>query len=287
MQTDPPPYLALKLAHALFGKAPTALDASEAKRLLGAATRQQAIERCILSTANAACVVLPESSVDASCDEIRKRYPSPEEFHEDLERLGLTVESLRDAIHRDLVVEAVLDHVSSQSAVVSATDVEIFYLLHSARFQAPERRRLRHILITINDDLPDNTRAKAQERVEAVRTRCLKSPDRFAEQALKHSECPTALNGGLLGDVSPGQLFPELEPFAFALKKGQLSEIAESPLGFHIMRCEEILPAGTLPLDSVHERIRQHLQDSRRRVCQKAWISELLKPGQTKQADPS
>jgi len=282
MQTDPPPYLALKLAHALFGKAPTALDAGETKRLLGAATRQQEIERRILSTDKAARIALPESSVEASCDEILKRYANPEEFHEDLERMGLRVDTLRDAIRRDLVVEAVLDHVASQSAAVNATDVEIFYLVHSARFQAPERRRLRHILITINDDLPDNLRDKARARIEDVRARCLKSPERFAEQALKHSECPTALNGGLLGDVSPGQLFPELEPFAFALEEGQLSAVAESPLGFHLLRCDEILPAGTLPLDAVQEKIRQHLQDSRRRVCQKAWISELMQAGATK-----
>jgi peptidyl-prolyl cis-trans isomerase C len=282
MRTDPPPYLALKLAHALFGKAPTALDDAETKRLHGVAARQQEIERRILSTDKAACVVLPESSVDASCDEIRQRYASQEEFQADLERQGLPLDALRDAIRRDLVVEAVLEHVASQSAEVNATDVEIFYLLHSARFQAPERRRLRHILITINDELPDNTRAKALERIEAVRARCLKAPERFAEQALKHSECPTALNGGLLGDVPAGQLFPALDPVAFALKKDQLSAVAESPLGFHLLRCDAILPAGTLPLEAVREKIHQHLLDSRRRLCQKAWISELLQPAETK-----
>lgn len=51
------------------------------------------------------------------------------------------------------------------------------------------------------------------------------------------------MEGGLLGNVTPGKLYPELEPVAFALTAGQISPVVESEIGFHILRCDEIHPA--------------------------------------------
>jgi len=113
--------------------------------------------------------------------------------------------------------------------------------------------------------------------METLRQRLLKSPERFAEQALKHSECPTAMNGGLLGRMQRGQLYSELETVAFALAAGELSVAVESPLGFHLIYCEAIEAAGQRPLEEVSEKIRTHLRDSRHSALQKAWIAGLFR----------
>ena len=84
------------------------------------------------------------------------------------------------------------------------TDVEIFYLMHRERFHRPEFRQLKYILLTINDNLPGSDRATTRARVDAIRARLIKSPERFAEQAPKHFEGPTAMNGGLLGATKRG-----------------------------------------------------------------------------------
>lgn len=272
----PSPYLTLKLAHGLFSKSPAELGSDEKNRLRSVAARLQLIEQRIFVTADAARVALPEASVDQGIAEIRQRYGSDEAFHADLAQIGLNEADLRDALRRELQVEAILDQVASRVAPPSETEVEIFYLMHRERFNAPERRRLRHILITLNDDLPGNSRAEAMARLEAVRARCLKEPDRFAEQALKHSECPTAMNGGLLGEIARGQLYSELEPAAFALAANELSEIVESPIGLHLLRCDEVLAAGPLPLPLLRERITGQLTESRRAARRKAWIRQLL-----------
>jgi hypothetical protein len=51
--------------------------------------------------------------------------------------------------------------------------------------------------MAINEDLPENTRAAARSRIDAIPERLLEKPAPFAEQTLKHSECPTALQGGV------------------------------------------------------------------------------------------
>ncbi|MDD5462304.1 MAG: peptidylprolyl isomerase [Methylococcales bacterium] len=60
------------------------------------------------------------------------------------------------------------------------------------------------------------------------------------ELALKHSECPTALQGGVSGIVPRGKLCPELDAALFSIKAGEISEIVESEIGFHLVLCQQI-----------------------------------------------
>jgi nitrogen fixation protein NifM len=269
-------YLSLKLSHELFRKSPEALDAAEKKRVAIIAERQQEIEKRILATANAAAVVLPPASIDACLNDIRDRYPDEAEFEADLARSGMTPASLRAAVERDLAVEAVLEHVAAGAAPVTDTDVEIFYLQHSARFRRPEMRTLRHILVTVNDSLRGSERDAAQAKIEAIRQRVAKEPERFAEQALKHSECPTAMNGGLIGKVPRGKLYEEVDAAAFELAPGELSGVVESPLGFHLLLCGGIQAAEQVPLAEVREKIGAHMTEQRRASVQKAWVTTLF-----------
>ena len=268
-------YLTLKLAAQLFAKPLEALAADELRRVRNVATRQQEIEALILATPEAAGVMLPEASIEASLKEIHDRYGSDEDYHADLDRIGLDAGSLRHAVERDMRVEALLDKVGARAAAVSDTEVEIFWFMHKDRFRRAETRVLRHILITINEQLAGNEREAARSSIAAIRARLLKNPERFAEQALKHSECPTAMNGGLLGSVPRGQLYPELEAVAFALPAATLSEPVESELGWHLIYCEAIHAERQSQLAEVRQTIRDHLEQQRRGMCQKSWINAL------------
>lgn len=271
------PYLTLKLAQELFRKPPSSLEPEERTRVEQVARRQLKIEQRILATAEAASVILPASSVKRAEAEIRGRYQSDAEFVADLERAELDRASLVQAIERELKVEAVLERVARQSVAVSDIDVELYYVLHRDRFRRPENRTLRHVLITINEDLVGSDRATAFRRIDEICTRLKKSPKRFGEQALKHSECPTAMSGGQLGTMKRGQLYPELEEVAFALDPGAISDVVESPLGFHVLQCVAVEGGCELPLSAVREKIRERITESRRQAVQKAWIAGLFK----------
>lgn len=269
------PWLALKLAQEFYGKSPEALAPDENRRVSALARKQAEIERRILASVEAAGVVLPAVAVERALAEIHARYASTEEFHAALARADLSPDSLRAAIGRDLVVEAVLEQVAGRAPAVSDTDVEIFYLQNRAKFEKPETRTLRHILVTINAALPGSERAAAQAKIADILARLRKEPARFAEQALKHSECPTAMNGGLLGTLPRGKLYAELDAVAFALPAGGLSESVESPVGFHILLCEAIDAPRAVPLAEAREKVRAHLDASRRQALQKSWVAAL------------
>jgi peptidyl-prolyl cis-trans isomerase C len=113
----------------------------------------------------------------------------------------------------------------------------------------------------------------------AIRIRLLKEPQRFAEQALKHSECPTAINGGLLGTVPRGQLYPRTRSRAFALDVAMLSEVVESELGYHLLYCEAIHRERLLSFAEARNTIREYLEQQQHSLCQKAWIASLRRQG--------
>ena len=273
---EPGSYLVLKLSQAMFHKMPGLLAPNERQRVDQVAGRQLEIEKRILATPEAAQIHLPEASLNQSIAEIRGRYATREEFLADLESAGLDEVSLRSAIERDLRFEAVLERVASREARVTDLDAEIYYFIHREKFRRPENRTLRHVLVTINDAVPGSDRVSAWQKIESIRIQLNEGPERFAELALKHSECPTAMQGGLLGTLRRGQLYPELEPIAFGLRLGELSEIVESPMGFHILYCVAIEDESFIPFTAVREKIRSHLKAQREKLAQRRWIESLL-----------
>ncbi|PKO36493.1 MAG: nitrogen fixation protein NifM [Betaproteobacteria bacterium HGW-Betaproteobacteria-6] len=264
-------YLELKLAHELFKKAPDTLSESEQARLDEIASKQARLEQRILSSAAAALVVVPEATIASRIDEIRQRYASPDDMAADLERNGLDADKLSAAVERDLRIEAVLDKVASAVPAVSEVDAEIYYRLHPEVFDRPEARRLRHILITFSNPVE---KAVATATLESLRSTG-KNVENFSQAALRHSQCPTAMDGGKLGMVKRQQLYPELEPAAFALAVDEVSVVLESPMGLHILRCDEIPPFGMLPFAEACPRIIEKLTEKRRREAQRDWIKEL------------
>lgn len=270
-------YHRLRSSLTRYQKPPVNLDEQQTTLIQKQADRELTIESVILTSPEARGVVVPEASVNAAVDELQQRYESKEQFVEDLHQNGISLQGLGEALERQLRVEAVMEAVSARTAAVSELDAQIHYYTYTDQYQLPETRTARHILITINQDFPENSRVRAAERAAEISKRLKKKPTRFVEQAAKHSECPTAMQGGLLGRVKPGQLFEAVDKALFALKAGEVSAPVESELGFHVLCCDTIHPAGTLSVEEALPSIQKHLQARRQRICQQAWLSDLLK----------
>ena len=121
---------------------------------------------------------------------------------------------------------------------VSRREVEEFFnKFKDSLGVIPEKVGIAHIFR--NPKTTGAAKAKAKAFAEKILDSLRHGAD-FAEMARKYSEDPgSAAHGGDLGFVKKGVFYPEFEAAAFALKPGQISDVVESPVGFHIIQLIE------------------------------------------------
>jgi peptidyl-prolyl cis-trans isomerase C len=239
------------------------------------ADRTWALESIVLSSPEALDAAVTDADIDRAVAQIESRYSDRAAFLADLDNNGLDENILRSALRRELLFDAVMDHVSVKTPSVNELDIQIFYQLHGDRFIRPETRKARHILITVNPDYPENEYQRVLERMQPMVTKLRRNPARFNDLARTHSECPTALEGGLLGEVPMGKLYPELDTALFVMAEGEISDIIETEMGMHILYCEKIYASVKTPLSRAKDRIRGILEQRQRKACQQAWLDKL------------
>jgi peptidyl-prolyl cis-trans isomerase C len=280
-------YHLLRAAGERFQTGIGGLDERQRAEVTRLARRTFELECLVLESPEARDLLIPPERVETAVAEVLGRYADETEFRSDLARNGLDPETLRLALRRELIFDGVMQRVAARHVAVTELEERLFYECNQGRFTVPERRTARHLLITVNDDFAENRRASARQRIEQLHEQIheqiherLPGPaaglaERFADLASKHSECPTALEGGRLGEVVSGQLYPSLDAVLFALKSGEISGPVESELGFHLLLCESIQPARSISFSQAQPRIRRLLEERARHNAQNAWISDL------------
>ncbi|MDD5320683.1 MAG: nitrogen fixation protein NifM [Methylococcales bacterium] len=275
---QPETYNLLRAALALFKKSPGELAEDELKQAKIQALNEFRIESRVLNAPEAAAVIITGQELQQAYQEIRDRYNDEAAFLGDLDKNKLNTASLMAALHRQCKVNTVLELIASRAPAISEVEIGIYYHLHPDQFHRPERREAAHIFISINPAYPENTFETALLRAREISERLQKKPHKFAYLALKHSECPTALQGGVLGTVTRGTLYPELDAVLFSLKSGEVSDIVQSEIGFHVLLCKSIQKPETLSLAKATPKIRQLMKERARRTCQRAWLAGLPTP---------
>ncbi len=139
--------------------------------------------------------------------------------------------------------------------IAAPTDEEIsaWYDAHVAdRFTKQAEVRARHILVKVDEGADAATRDAARKKIEGLRKQ-VRDGAAFEKVARENSEdVGTAAQGGELGFFSRGRMVKPFEEAAFSLSPGEMSEVVETPFGFHLIQVEEI-----------HEEKKQSLAEAR------------------------
>ena len=268
-------YHLLRGALERFSKNLAQLNEGELVQARSQADKTYSLESLVLSSAEATELIIPPEQVDAALSEVSSRYPDRSAFIEDLATNGLDEDHLRQALHRELVFDSVMQRIAARRLQVSQIDARLYYEFHTENFVVPEQRNARQILITINNAFEENSRAAARARIDNIGLKLQHSPNRFADQARRHSECPSAMEGGKLGAIKRGQLFPELDSALFSMQEGAISDVVETEVGFHLLLCDKVTWARAVPFSTVEPRIKKLLEERNRRNCQKAFVKQL------------
>jgi peptidyl-prolyl cis-trans isomerase C len=137
-----------------------------------------------------------------------------------------------------------------------------YYENNRSRFRSPDLFEARHILFPA-DPADDAARATAKAGAEQAIAALSRDPERFADLARSLSACPSAAQGGSLGQITRGQTVPEFETFLVALEPGQLCPVpVATPFGFHVLRLDRRIDGRERPFESVHAAIAAWLHDA-------------------------
>ena len=124
---------------------------------------------------------------------------------------------------------------------INEADLKSYYQQNAARLSGNEERRASHILINAPKDAPAVEREKAKARAQQLLAEVRKAPGEFVELAKKNSQDQgSAAAGGDLDFFARGAMVKPFEDAAFAMKKGDISDVVESDFGYHIIMLTDI-----------------------------------------------
>ena len=136
------------------------------------------------------------------------------------------------------------------SGPVQLTDKEVedYYNANRAtKFTTPKQAKVRYVMVRLDAGADAKQKEAAQVRANRIVAEA-RGGKNFAELAKKESQDPSAEKGGEIGWLNQGQLPEALDKQIFALAKGEISEPIETPVGFHIVKVEDIKEEKTLSL---------------------------------------
>ena len=123
--------------------------------------------------------------------------------------------------------------------------------------------------------------AQAQSAANAVLAELKGHPERFGTLARAHSACPSAAQGGSLGQIAAGQTTMEFERALERLDPGAITrEPVETPYGLHIIRLDDKIEGTDLPFDVVADRIAAYLRDNVIHRATAQYIARLVSKAQ-------
>jgi peptidyl-prolyl cis-trans isomerase C len=154
-------------------------------------------------------------------------------------------------------------------------DCRRYYESNLARFRSPDLYEPLHILFKATQDDPV-AYAQAVTQAEIVLEEVQAAPDRFESIARALSACPSARDGGRLGQVAPGDTTPEFEAALASLEAGKICpEIVRTRYGVHVVRLDRKVGGEVLPFEQVRDRIASYLEASSSRRGAAQYVALL------------
>ncbi len=137
--------------------------------------------------------------------------------------------------------------------------------------QVITQSRVRHILIKVS---PTVTADDAKRKLKELKERLDNKAAKFEELARLFSNDGSASKGGDLGWMSPGDSMPEFETPVAALKVGELSDVIETPFGFHLVEVLE-RKSDDVSKEKMRAAARQVIRDRKMEEATEDWSRQV------------
>ena len=160
---------------------------------------------------------------------------SLDQFREILEKDGYNYEQFREDIRNEMIVSRLRQRHIENRVTVTDREIDNFLTTEEVQGNVESEYRISHILVATPEaaspEMIEQTKLVAQKVLND-----LKDGQDFAELAATVSDGQNALNGGDLGWRKRSQIPSIFVDYIDDLKEGDISELIQSPSGFHIIK---------------------------------------------------
>lgn len=164
---------------------------------------------------------------------------------------------------------------------VSAAEVEKFYNDNPNQFKEPadgkDTIRASHILVGVDKNADAKAWEKAKKEIDSIIAQLKKGAD-FGKLAAEKSTCPSGKSAnGSLGAFGKGQMVPEFEKAAYALKVGEISGAVKTDFGYHVIRRDASKGERAMAFAEVKDRLTAALLQQKQMMAAQKVVNELMK----------
>ena len=228
----------------------------EYEKQLAGWSRENVIESILFRQAARGTVTdVSDEEVDKAFDELMEDNGGKDRYFENM-NLKLDQEGeIKSDIADQMKIKKLNETVTEKALEPSRKQVRKYYEENTEQFTVPEMIRAAHIIKHLSPEVdPDQAKEEMQQILWEVRNK-----NNFDELAAKNSDCPE--NAGDLGYFPKGQMVPEFEDVVFAMKVGEISDVFQTPFGFHIAKLTDKKESTVCPFADVEGSITKELTD--------------------------
>ena len=212
-------------------------------------------------------IAVTAADIDAEVAKVVAQVGGEENYRKALAAQNITEDAFRKELEKGAKVNKLVEQACSEVPEPTEVVVAEFFAAHWLEFVEPPQVLCQHILVKGNTP-------EALEKIGAIRARIVAGGD-FAEEAKKHSDCPSGAEGGSLGWFGRGMMVPEFDKAAFEMKKGEVSNIVTTQFGYHIIYKADEKGGTAQTLVDVHDQIKDLLRHEARGRAMDQFVAEL------------
>lgn len=213
-------------------------------------------------------IPVTEKDIDAEVARVVQQVGGEENYKKALAAQGIAEADFRKELEKGARVNMLVNQACAHVADPTEDEVTAFYEAHKAEYVEPPQVLCQHILVKGSNDA-------ALDKIKEIRERIVNDKADFAEEAKKHSDCPSGAQGGSLGWFGRGMMVPEFDKAAFEMKKGEVSGIVTTEFGYHIIYKADEKGGGQQTIVDVHDQIKDLLRHEARGKAMDAYVAEL------------
>ena len=219
-------------------------------------------------------IIKDEEVMDVLRDIMAKQKLSMQDFSKNLAKEGNSLDSVKKEIRMQMMRARLLRREIKSKVMVSDEEIGEYYNKNRQDYEGKETVRIKQLLLLIPPNADKAATAKVRNGAVQLHKRIMDG-ESFDLLIVKYSQGPAAAQGGDVGFVGRGTIIPEVEKVAFILPVGQISEVIESSVGFHIIQVVDKKGAGLKPIAAVREEIKAKLEDEKLDKKYDEWIASI------------